>query len=216
LKGLPPEAYLKDKRQIVHETYLCGNKKKEIFANHQVKGEMAMLKRGILYIIMFLLITGCFHTPDTTNNTYRMIPVLAFQQGSVDDETWDFGHISAGGGFGAILAGNPPYDVKLYAPVNLPHGAMVTELTAYYLDKSSDDISSLHLSLAYQGSGANFGMASVNVSTTGSLNQIQSASDNSISNPQIDASSNRVWLTLSMTVTSPSIDLRFYGARIKY
>lgn len=175
-----------------------------------------MLRRGIICFIMILPIAGCFHTPVRNNNNYQMIPVSAFQQGSIDDDTWDFEHISARGGFGAILAGNPPYDVRLYAPVNLPHGATVTELTAYYLDKSSGDISSLNLSLVYQGGGANFGMASVNVSTTGSSNVIQSATDNTISNPQIDASINRVWLTLSMEVTSPSIDLRFYGARIKY
>lgn len=173
-----------------------------------------MFKRDILYFIMLLSITGCW--PIKPPIMYQMIPVSAFQQGSIDDETWDFGHISAGGGFGAILAGSPPYDVKLYAPVNLPHGATVTELTAYYLDKSPGDISTLHLSLAYQSTGANFGMASVNINTTGSLNQIQSASDNGISNPQIDASNDRVWLILSMTVTAPSIDLRFYGARIKY
>jgi len=148
---------------------------------------------------------------------YQMLPVSAFQMGAADDDTWDFDHITTGGGFGWISGGSAPYDVRLYAPVVLPHGATVTELSVYYLDMTNlGDISALDLTLVYQGTGANFGMASVSVTTTGNYNQIVHQSTPTIYNPQIDASVNRVYLVLSMTVTSPNLHLRFYGARITY
>lgn len=162
--------------------------------------------------------TGMWVCGDNRVTTYQMIPVSAFQQGSEDDETWDFGNSSSGGGYGVILAGDSAdYDVNLFAPVNLPHGATVTEVTAYYYDgDSSSDISRLVLSLAFQGTAANQAMSIIDTSTSGSSTFIQTASDNTISFAQIDNSTNRVWLRLFMKVSFPSFDLRFYGARIKY
>ncbi len=177
-----------------------------------------MLIKAITYpvacLLPVLLLALMGHRSHTT---YQMIPVSAFQKGTADDKTWDFGNIGAGGARGSIVKGNPPYEVTLFAPVNLPHEAIVTGLTAYYWDQSpTADLSSLQLSLAYQGGGAVFGMTSVNVSTTGTSSQIRSASTTAISNPHIDNTSNRVWLTLRMKVTSPSVELGFYGARIEY
>ncbi len=166
-------------------------------------------------LALVLLPAGCWHRWIATQS-YQMIPVSAFRLGAADDDTWDFDNIATRGGFGWISGGSAPYDVRLYAPVILPHGATVTELTAYYFDRATSDISKLDLSLGYQGTGANLGMAHVSVTTTGSENLIMSQSDSSISNPQIDASVNRVWLVLSMTVTAPSVELRFFGARITY
>ena len=143
--------------------------------------EYAKIKR-VLYVVAgvtFIAATGWFSWRLflSENEDFTMIPVSAFQQGSADDDIWDFGNLGASGDFGSILAGNPPYDVRLYAPVNLPHGAKVTELTVYYVDRSSDD-ALLDVDLVYHSTGIGQSMADVFVSTTGSLTSIQSISDN--------------------------------------
>ena len=167
-------------------------------------------------LTLSLAASGCCKLSRGGGGTdHLMVPVSAFQVGAPTDDDWDFEHISSRGGFGSILGGTAPYEVRLYAPVNLPHGATVTELASYYLDKAPGDME-IDLSLVHQGTGANFGMASVAVNSSGTANVIASGSDTTISDAVVDASTDRVWLVVTMKVTDPSIDLRFYGARITY
>lgn len=97
----------------------------------------------------------------------------------------------------------------------LPNGATVTELAAYYQDNSSGDME-IRLSLAQQGTGAVFGMAKVEVATTGTSSLFETAADHSIDDEVVNATTDRLYLILVMKVTEPSVDLRFLGARITY
>ncbi len=108
---------------------------------------------------------------------------------------------------------------RAYAPVNLPDGATVSNLTCRYADDSSaNDFGHTTVELTRRSilSATQTTMAEVDWKTTGDSPNVLTQVDTSISDATIDNNQADYQLTLSARVTGHGTALRFYGCRIVY
>ncbi|MEM7708386.1 MAG: hypothetical protein AAF358_22725 [Pseudomonadota bacterium] len=101
---------------------------------------------------------------------------------------------------------------QLWAPVNLPHGALVTEVTFWFRDNSSED---LLFQLFYYSpdSTANFG-AMAAIASNGASTDVRSVTDNSISQATIDTQNRNYAIVIQST--NWQSQLRVHTVRITY
>jgi len=155
--------------------------------------------------------TGDFmYSAPRTN--YLSISVYAFLPEDPDSDLYE---TSTGTGYLTPNIGN----VDFGAQVDLPNGAVVKSVTAYYYDNSAGFNITVDLNLkrrALTSTGAS-NMAIINATTAGSSGSIQSTTDSTIFAPTVDNQTYLYYLDLRLSPGFAPVDaLRFYGAQIAY
>jgi hypothetical protein len=150
------------------------------------------------------------------------IPGVAFEVPENED---DIMRRSSFGGY-AYSDSSPDtiFISDMYAPVHLPDGARITELRCdFYDNDGTDDLSTSTARLRYRphDSVSTFIIASLGMSTTGAVADIQSISDTTIlsSAEIVDNGNNTYWIQASWSIPQPavgSVNIRFYGCTIDY
>lgn len=125
-------------------------------------------------------------------------------------------------GFWVIAAGGETFSRdtdpgKYFAPVNLPQGAKVTKVVAYWEDYNSGNaqINLYNRELTASGSGTNM----VGLSTSGTSGTFSSSQTTSISEPTIDNSTHIYTLAFDSPASetgAPPKPINFYGVVIEY
>ena len=101
---------------------------------------------------------------------------------------------------------------EAFAPVNLPHGAVVKEVTAHVYKNTGSNLF-LNLCKVNQSTGVSTAMAVFNTLTNST--SIQTISDNTISSPTVDNENYRYIVRIG-GMSSNSTNTRLYSVRIKY
>lgn len=142
----------------------------------------------------------------------------AFQirSGSEDEEVT----FSAFSGYLFISGGATPYGVTMVAPVDLPHGATVTDFACYAYDSSSTNDLSADVDLRRRAVGASSAqvMGTVDLDTTGvSSTAVFAATAPLIADPVVDNTQYNYLLDLSFYSNDQlGSSMRFYGCTIEY
>jgi hypothetical protein len=103
--------------------------------------------------------------------------------------------------------------VSLFAPVQLPHGAIVTSLEAQIVDNSAAEDITLELT-RISDAGSLFLMASA--SSSASSPSVQTLADNTIGSATIDNDVYSYSIESTWTVPATLADIRLYRARVAY
>jgi hypothetical protein len=147
------------------------------------------------------------------------IPACAFQRSYSGDA--DEVMISSAG-YMYLSGGVAPYDVDLYAPVNLPDGATVTNFSVYYYDNNMGDDLSIAYARLFRGDSFITSTAVVmaqisSISTTGVDTTPQYSYDTTISYNTIDNQNRNYFAQIwDFQPDAQSANLRFNGCRIEY
>ena len=100
-----------------------------------------------------------------------------------------------------------------FIPVNLPHGAVVTQLTLIVYDNDAADYqATLYRKMAFSNSAEVLASVSTGTAST----SIVSIFDNSISNATVDNTSYAYYIHLNWPPISVDTNLRFHNALIYY
>jgi hypothetical protein len=149
----------------------------------------------------------------STRTHYLTIPASAFQADGQQNDVWAYVN-----GLAYIPSGTEPLSVFSFAPVYLPEGAVVEEVTFYYYD--NDETGNAHvkgrLSRYSVDTAASNTLAEIESTTTGASLDVQSSTDTSIYNSTIDNQAYAYYLRGEFQVDIASFNLKFYGCRIKY
>ena len=138
---------------------------------------------------------------------------LEFSRTGVSGDLW-VNHAN----YGYINGGSSPFATSVGAPVYLPDGAVVTEVTVYYVNFNGTYLVSgtLALSRTSLASSGSANMATVNL-TDDNSGTYQSDNTTIINNATIDNQAYKYYMTLNwdqdLCVGS---EMRFFGAKIDY
>ncbi|MFH0879209.1 MAG: hypothetical protein V2A34_05815 [Lentisphaerota bacterium] len=111
-----------------------------------------------------------------------------------------------------------PYILYFFAPVQLPHGVVVTNFTAYYYDDSSATNVAVSATLRRRPiiGSTTYQMAGCSTNSSGRSTNVLSFFQSSIVSGTIDNNSYMYSVNVSWTPGETGDNLRFYGARIEY
>ena len=155
----------------------------------------------------------------TTKKYYMFVPGSLFAKTSSSfTEDWRF----TASGAGYITGGNLPYYITAVAPVQLPHGAVVTMVGAYYVDSSltntpTINVKMLRSSLGFIAEADDMAVIDVGSISTDTSN-VQNRVDAQIDYGTIDNSlyTYSLYLTFGNDSSSVGANSLFYGVKISY
>jgi hypothetical protein len=155
---------------------------------------------------------------DAPRTGYVQVPASAFELSSAtEDEEVSRSTYS---GYLYISGGAAIYSVYMMAPLDLPHGATLTEASCYAYDNNSTVDLGADVDLMRSGMTSTSGLSLVNVdmdTTNLAQTTVQTSTATNILNPVVDNSQYNYWLNLYFsTGDTTGATLRFYGCRIAY
>ena len=151
-----------------------------------------------------------FGMPQQGNIT---VPSFAFVAGDINDK------IAYSGGNGLLNFNiDPPYTLRCYAPVQLPHGALITNATFYFYDNDNQYLSfflrrtnqTIRTMLDYETLGG------INNSPGTDMPGYTNISFTSINYATVDNNNYHYYIELNIPASSDGYGFRFHYAQIEY
>jgi len=132
-----------------------------------------------------------------------------------DDSNDDKFFRPAGTGYLHIGAGVAPFDMTGRCNVNLPQGAVITEVATWVYDNDAAGNISIQLQRAVNGGGAAL-MANLATTDAGTSTGVQLLSTTSIGSPVVDNENYRYNASCRLVQSAANTNVRFYNVRIAF